>query len=82
VKEELKKKEGERRKRGTIKRWVAARQPRGVKPPQLDIVGLTRILPAAPCGWHSFHKSELKKNLKDESTKKLKDESTNKTERS
>jgi hypothetical protein len=43
---------------GTVKRWAAARQPRGVKPPQLDVMGLTRVLPAAPYGWHSFHKDE------------------------
>jgi hypothetical protein len=46
-----------RKKMGTIKRWAAIRQPRGVKPPQLDIMGLTRVPPAAPCGWHSFDKS-------------------------
>jgi hypothetical protein len=49
---------------GTIKRWAAARQPRGVKPPQFDIVGLTRVLPPAPCGVST---------TKDESTIKLKD---------
>jgi hypothetical protein len=33
---------------GTIKRWAAAKQPRGVKPPQLDIMGQKRVVPAAP----------------------------------
>jgi hypothetical protein len=46
---------------GTIKRWAVGRQPRGVKPPQLDVMGLTCVLPAAPCGWHSFHKEKTER---------------------